>query len=175
MGLGRVQCVGDSVIYSARQKPLQTEEQGMTPTRVDPYLVGNFRVEIDGVTATSFTEVVGLEAALDVVDYRTGDSPELSVRKLPGLRKYTNITLKRGFTQDTSLWNWINNALTGNLVRANVTILLLDQADNPVLVWRLSNAWPCKWTGPTLVAQSCDVAIESLESCHEGLELTAGG
>jgi phage tail-like protein len=147
----------------------------MTPTRVDPYLVGNFRVEIDGVTATSFTEVVGLEAELDVVDYRTGDSPELSVRKLPGLRKYTNITLKRGFTQDASLWDWINNALTGNVVRASVAITLLDQAENPVLVWRLSNAWPCKWTGPTLISKSSEVAIESLEICHEGLELVPVG
>lgn len=145
----------------------------MTPTRVDPYLAGNFRVEIQGITTSSFSEVIGLEAALEVVDYRTGDSTELSVRKLPGLRKYTNITLKRGFTQDTSLWNWMNQALTGNVVRANISIVLLDQLDNPVLTWNLFNAWPCKWTGPTLVAQSSEVAIESLEICYENLGLVA--
>jgi phage tail-like protein len=99
----------------------------MAPIRTDPFLIGNFRVNIDNVAATSFSEVIGLEAALDVVEYRAGDSLEPTVRKLPGLRKYTNITLKRGFTPDASLWNWINNALTGNVVRANVAITLLDR------------------------------------------------
>jgi len=54
-----------------------------------------------------------------------------------------------------------------------VLITLLDQADNAVLVWRLRNAWPCKWTGPVLNAGSSDVAIEQLELCHEGLEIAA--
>ena len=141
-----------------------------SPTRSDPYLAGNFRVEIDGITASAFSEVSGLEATVEVVDYRTGDQKENTVQKLPGLHKFTNVTLKRGFTQDFSLWNWFNSILTGSIVRANVAIILLDQAENPVWRWRLRNAWPCKWAGPALVANSSEVAIEELELSHEGLE-----
>ena len=72
----------------------------MSPaTRIDPYLAGNFLVEIDGVTTASFTEVSGLEASIDVIDYRNGDSKLDSVQKLPGLNKFTNVTLKRGMVQ----------------------------------------------------------------------------
>jgi phage tail-like protein len=139
----------------------------------NPYTCGNFRVEIDGIAASSFSEVSGLEATIDVIEYRAGDDKLYTERKLPGLHKYTNITLKRGFTQDTSLWNWINNAMTGNLTRANMAIILLDQTDNPVMTWNVRNAWPCKWTGPVLSAKCGEVAIETLEITHEGLDLSA--
>ena len=142
-------------------------------TRIDPYLVDNFRVEIQGITkATSFSEVYGLEAAIDVVDYRAGDDLPNAVRKLPGLNKYTNVTLKRGLTSDTSLWTWILSALNGKVQRAIVLITLLDQADNPVWQWKLGNAWPCRWTGPVLKAECSEVAIESLEICYESLQST---
>jgi phage tail-like protein len=97
------------------------------------------------------------------------------VQKLPGLNRYTNVTLKRGLTADLSLWNWIKSALQGTVVRASVAIILLDQSDNPVLTWQLKNAWPCRWSGPSLVAGSSEVAIETLEICHEGLELVNPG
>jgi phage tail-like protein len=136
----------------------------MSPTaRVDPFLSGNFLVEISGITASAFSEVSGLEASIDVIDYRTGDSAENTPQKLPGLNRYSHVTLKRGFTSDISLWNWINSALTGSVVRATVQITLRDQADNPVWIWQLKNAWPCRWSGPVLVANSTDVAIETLE------------
>lgn len=144
-----------------------------TSTRIDPYLAGNFRVDIDGIGALSFTEVLGLEASIDVVDYRTGDQKENTDQKLPGLRKYTNITLKRGYVSDMSLWNWFNGVAAGNLVRATMTITLLDSADNPVWTWTLRNAWPCRWAGPALVANSSEVAIETVEICHEGISATA--
>ncbi len=136
-----------------------------------PCTCGNFRVEIDGITASSFSEVSGLEASVDVIEYRAGDAKLNSEQKLPGLNKFTNITLKRGLTKDTSLWNWIKSAMAGNLTRANMAIILLDQSDNPVLTWLVRNAWPCKWSGPVLSAQSSEVAIETLEISHEGLDL----
>ena len=141
--------------------------------RNDPFTVGNFRVEIQGITASSFSEVRGLEVSIDVVDYRPGDAKLNTEQKLPGLHKVSDITLKRGLTRDLSLWNWINNALNGNITRAPVVITLLDQADNAVLSWRLRNAWPRKWCGPVLNAGSSEVAIEELELAHEGLELSA--
>ena len=144
------------------------------PVRNDPFTVGNFRVEIQGITSsTSFTEVQGLTASIEVVDYRAGDAATNSPRKLPGLNKFSNVTLKRGLTRDLSLWNWINAALGGNLNRTPVVITLLDQADNPVLHWKLRNAWPCRWSGPILTGKGSDVAIEELELAHEGLELLA--
>ena len=139
--------------------------------RIDPFLAGNFRVDINGITSTSFSEVCGLEAEIEIVDYRNGDEKQNAVRKLPGLNKYSNVVLKRGITADQSLWNWLESALNGNIQRANVVITLLDLADNPVWICKLSNAWPCKWTGPVLIAQSSEVAIETLEIAHEGLEL----
>jgi phage tail-like protein len=138
-----------------------------------PYTRGNFRVEIDGIASSSFSELSGLEATIDVVEYRAGDDKTNAERKLPGLHKYTNITLKRGLTNDTSLWNWIKGAMDGSPTRANMAIILLDQADNPVVRWNVRNAWPCKWSGPILSAGCSEVAIETLEITHEGLDFSA--
>jgi phage tail-like protein len=140
-------------------------------SRTSPFTTGNFVVEIQGITATSFSEVSGLETSIDVVEYRAGDAKLNTEQKLPGLYKTSDVTLKRGLTQDTSLWNWINSAMAGNVFRTSVAIKLLDQADNVVLVWKLRNAWPRKWSGPVLSAGLSDVAMETLEICHEGLEL----
>ena len=142
-------------------------------TRVEPYLNQNFRVEIDGIPTSAFSEVAGLEAAIEVIEYREGNDVQNSVRKLPGIRKYTNITLKRGITRDSSLWNWIHSNLTGVLDRRNISIVLKDESEKDVLRWNLTNAWPCKWTGPHLNAECNDVAIETLELCYERLELIA--
>ena len=142
-----------------------------SPGRNDPFTAGNFRVEIQGITATSFIEVQGLTTSIDVVEYRAGDAKTNSEQKLPGLSKFSNVTLKRGLTRDLSLWNWINAALSGNVNRTSVVITLLDQADNPVLRWGLRNAWSCRWSGPVLIAGSSDVAIEELVLAYERLEM----
>jgi len=140
------------------------------PNRNDPFGAFNFSVEIDGVTTTSFSEVSGLDAEIEPIEYRTGDE-DTTVRKIPGLRKYSNITLKRGFTPDLSLWNWMKQGLAGKVMRANMSITLLDGARQPVLRWNVREAWPCKWEGPDLNAKGNDIAIETLEICHEGIEL----
>ena len=139
--------------------------------RNDPFTVGNFRVEIQGITTASFSQVHGLEMSIDVVEYRAGDAKLNTEQKLPGLTKATDVTLKRGLTRDLGLWNWIYNASNGNLNRTNVAITLLDQTEQPVLVWKLRNAWPSKWTGPALNAGASDVAMEELVLVHEGLEM----
>jgi len=146
-----------------------------SPVRIDPFTIGKFLVSIDGTTASSFSEVSGLDVSIDVIDYREGNSRGPFDQKLPGLNRVSNVTLKRGLTADLSLWTWISNVLSGNIQRRAVQITLLDQADNPVLVWRIHNAWPCKWTGPILNANSSEVAIETLEIAHEGLELVSVG
>jgi phage tail-like protein len=148
----------------------------MATYRDDPYGEYNFIVTINGVSDAgdevrgSFTEVSGLEVELDVIEYRNG-SEEITVRKIPGLRKYPNITLKRGVIGDLRFWAWIKAALDGRVQRADGTIALLDESRNPVLTWTFRRGWPCKYSGPRLAAQGNEIAIEEIEICHEGLEL----
>ena len=146
----------------------------MPGTRVDPYLSGNFRVEIDNTSASSFSEVHGLEISVEPVDYREGTDVPLSVRKLPGVVTYSNITLKRGYTQNQDLWAWMKNILNGVIDRRNGSIVLEDQERNEVVRWNFKNAWPCKYAGPSLHANSNEVAIETLELCCEQIELATG-
>jgi phage tail-like protein len=141
----------------------------MAPSRRDPYKVFKFRVEIDGLTSAAFSEVSGLDSETAVIEYRTGSEPN-SARKLPGLTKYPNIVLKRGITQDTELWNWRQRVIEGNIDRHNGSIVLQDDSGQDQVRWNFRNGWPCKLQGPNLKAHGNDVAIETLEIAHEGLE-----
>src|SRR4051794_35310674 len=95
-----------------------------TGKRDDPYQQFNFLVEIDGVARAGFTECSGLTTDTDAIDYREGADATLNVRKLAGLRKYTNIVLKRGYTQDTSLWDWRKNIINGDMDRRSASVVL---------------------------------------------------
>jgi phage tail-like protein len=139
------------------------------PQRNDPYKAFNFLVEIDGVARAAFSEVSGLESETAVIENRTGG--EYLTRKLPGLTKFANIVLRHGITQDRELWDWRQNIVDGNPDRRNGMIKLLDDQRNEVVRWNFRNGWPCKWEGPALNAKANEVAIETLEIAHEGLEL----
>jgi phage tail-like protein len=144
--------------------------------RDDPYTSFNFEVIVAGISLDgkgvkgSFMEVSGLDVELPAIEYRNG-SEDITVRKIPGLKKFTNIVLKRGLTGDLTFWNWIVKGLNGQTQRANVSIILLDESRNPVMQWNLNRAWPCKWKLSTLNARENDIAIESLEICHEGFSI----
>lgn len=142
-----------------------------TDDRNDPYRGYNFVLEIDNVPKGAFSEVGGLTADGDSVDYREGTDKQPNVRKLMGLRKFVNLTLKRGYTQDKALWQWYVNIMNGADDRRNVTIVLLNERREAVLRWHAENAWINKIEGPALKASSNDVAMESLELVHEGLTL----
>jgi len=142
----------------------------MAAVRDDPFPAYNFLVEADGLQAT-FSEVFGLSAEIAVIEYRTGADKLNSVRKLPGLNKFSNITLKRGIVADMGFWNWLKSGLNGNVSRSAVLITLLDEQGKAVQRWKLNRAWPCKYTGPTLNAKGSEIAIESFEIAHEGLDL----
>ena len=135
--------------------------------RQDPFGSFHFVVEIDGTTITGFTEVSGLEAEVEVVEYREGADP--SPRKVAGLQKYSNITLKRGVTGDLSLWNWMQSILSGKPDRRNMSIILLNESRNPVARWNVVRAWPAKYQVPSLSASANELGMESLELTHEGL------
>lgn len=144
--------------------------------REDPYGAFNFVVLIPGVAedpaspVAGFSEVSGLGVEVDVIEYRTGGE-DITVRKLPGLVKYTNIVLKRGVVGDTRVFRWMRETVTGRVRRVDMSIILLDEARQPVMRWRVRRAWARKWTGPALGAKTSEVAIETLEIAHEGFEL----
>ncbi len=144
-----------------------------TDQRNDPYRAFNFVIEIDGVARGAFSEVGGLTAEGDSTDYREGTDVQPNVRKLVGLRKYTNITLKRGYTADKVLWQWYTNIFNGMPDRRNVTIVLMNERREAVLRWNAENAWINKIEGPAPKASGNDVAMESVELVHEGLTLEA--
>jgi len=141
-----------------------------TGDRRDPFRSFNFRVELDGITRAGFRECSGLDASQDPIEYREG-TEGLTARKLPGLNKYSNISLKWGMTDDTELWDWRKKAITGKVERKNGSIVLLDESGEEKLRWNFREAWPTKWTGPSFNATGNEVAIETLEITHEGLEL----
>jgi len=146
----------------------------MAAARIDPYANFNFLVQIDGVTKAGFQEVSGLSIDVSVMEYRDGTDIPLSVRKFPGLVRYSPIVLKRGLTQDASLWNWFQTVLNGNVQRADGSIVLLDPARNSVLRWNFVRGWPSKWEGPHLDGKTNEVAIETLVIEHEGITLVVG-
>jgi phage tail-like protein len=160
--------VAAAVLPAEEREPGRRTRSDM-PARPDPYKVFRFRVEIDGLTAASFSEVSGLDSETAVVEYRTGTDPNFA-RKLPGLTKYPNIVLKRGITQDAELWKWRQQIVEGNIERRNGIIVLLDDSGQDQVRWSFRNGWPCKLQGPNLNAHGSDVAIETLEIAHEGLE-----
>jgi phage tail-like protein len=138
--------------------------------RKDPYGQFNFLIEIDGVVKGGFSEVSGLTTDTNVIEYREGNEIT-TVRKLPGLMKYNNIVLKRGWTKDRSLWEWRKRVIDGKTQRTAGSIVLLDEGRNEALRWNFREGWPSKWEGPALNAKTSEVAIETLEIAHEGLEL----
>jgi phage tail-like protein len=137
----------------------------------NPYQHYNFLVEIDGVPRAGFTEVSGMTTDTDPIPYREGADKVLHARILTGLRKYTPIVCKRGWTQDKFLWQWRLDIIRGTVRRRDADIVLLDEQRTEVLRWRVSEAWVSKWETSPLNAKTNEVAIESIELQHEGLEL----
>lgn len=135
-----------------------------------PYPHGRFRykVEIDGIAAGGFSEASGFDASIDVIEYREGDMVTTPL-KIPGLKKYGNITLKQGLADSMELYNWIIAGINGAVQRKTITITLLDEEEAPAASWQVINAWPVKYTAPDFNATASEVAIESLEIAHEGL------
>lgn len=140
-----------------------------TGDRRDPYHSFRFVVQIDGITRAGFRECSGLDSSQDPVEYREGNEP-LTARKLPGLNKYSNISLKRGVTDDKDIWTWRKKAIDGQVERKNGSIILMDDAGEEKVRWNFVNGWPTKWTGPTFNATANEVAIETMDIAHEGVE-----
>ncbi|QFT93148.1 T4-like virus tail tube protein gp19 [Roseovarius sp. THAF9] len=125
-------------------------------------------------TELSFQEVSGLDAESDVIDYRAGNSKVFSAIKMPGVQKTSNITLKRGVvTGDHGVWDWFNAIKMNTISRKSVTIALVDETGKPTMTWTLQNAFPVKISSTDLKAEGNEVAIETLEIAHEGIEIAS--
>jgi len=139
-----------------------------TGTKPDPYMNFQFLVEIDGITRAAFQQCSGFDSSIDVVEHREGGE-NTTVRKLPGMTKYSNIVLKWGMSDDKNLYQWHKAVIDGKIERKNGSIVLLDRAGQEVARWNFVRAWPSKWDGPDFNAEGNDVAIETLELAHEGV------
>ena len=124
-----------------------------------------------GGTRLDFSEVTGLGIEAPVIEYRDGLSPEFSTVKMPGLKKFGNITLKRGVFAGDNYDKWLNTIKLNKPERRDITISLLNEEHNPVMVWKVKNAWPTKITSPGMKATGNEVAIESIEIAHEGITM----
>lgn len=129
----------------------------------------HFSVEWGG-TKIGFSEVSGLNVETKVIEYRDGATPEYHKIKMPGMQEFGNVTMKRGiFKGDNDFFDWWNTKALNTIERRDVTISLLNENHEPVVVWKIKNAWPVKVQSTDLKADGNEVAIETLEFAHEGL------
>jgi phage tail-like protein len=140
-------------------------------SRADPFKDYSFLVEIDGIAQAAFSEVSGLSAEAEVIEYREGSDKQTSARKLPGRVRYGNVTLERGLTTSRELFDWWMTVVNGNVQRRNVAVVLLDDARQSLMRWLLRDAWIAKIEVGSMQAKGNDVLIESVVLTHEGLEL----
>ena len=126
-----------------------------------PYGKFRYKVEIDGLEAGGFSEASGFDASIDVIEYREGDMVQTPM-KLPGLKKYGNITLKKGVADSMVMYEWMIAGVEGEVERKTITITILDETETATASWQVINAWPAKYTAPDFSATTSDVAIESL-------------
>ncbi|ACB35297.1 conserved hypothetical phage tail protein [Leptothrix cholodnii SP-6] len=142
--------------------------------RTTPYGAFNFIVNFDGGEVFGgFSDVSGIGTDITVAEYRNGNDKENHVRKLGGVHKVNDVTLKRGILDSKTLFAWIGDARTkGPEAQKSVTITLLDESQKPVQSWLLRGVIPMKYSGPTLAAKGGgDVAMEEIVLSAEAMEL----
>jgi phage tail-like protein len=152
----------------------------MATFRDNPYGAFNFLVSLggaqgDGAEGTiigGFSDVSGLGVDVNYSEYRNGNDKVNTTHKIPNTHKNGDVTLKRGVVGSTDLFDWLKGVRDGTADPRSVTITLLDEARNEVVIWNLTNAQVVKWTGPTLAAKGGgEVAMEEIVLNHEGIEM----
>jgi phage tail-like protein len=134
----------------------------------------HFQVQWGG-TKIGFTEVTGLEVTTEKIEYRDGASKEYHKVRMPGMQTFGDLTLKRGvFAGDNEFYAWWNTVALNTVERRDITISLLNESHDPIVVWKVKNAWPTKVTSTDLNASGNETAIETLVLTHEGLTMENG-
>ena len=144
--------------------------------RDTPYGAFNYTVQFaDAESFGGFSDVSGIGTELTIAEYRNGNERENHVRKVAGIHKVSDVTLKRGIVNSKTLWEWISESRTaGPAAQRVVKISLLDEAHMPVQSWLLRGCVPMKYTGPTLAGKGGgDVAMEEIVLSAEGVEIQA--
>lgn len=140
----------------------------------DPDPVGEhrFKLKLPGVSLGSFREISGIGVEVETMDYTEGGNNEF-VYKLPTRVKYQNVTLKRGITHQNALLKWFNDTRTHGVQakRVEMLVTLVGPKGEDICSWGFTDAYPVKWTGPTLNAASNQVATETLEIAHSGMRV----
>lgn len=136
-----------------------------------PLVKFQFSVKI-GSDEFLFQEVTGLSSETQVIEYRVGNSAVFSTVKMPGIKKFGNVTLKKGmFKDDKKLWEMYNKIKMNTFERQTVVISLLDESNAVAMSWNLKNAFPVKMSISDLKADANEPAVETIELAHEGFEL----
>ena len=134
----------------------------------DPYKVFRFVLEIDGTQVAGFSEITGLEVRTEVDDYREGGVNDY-VHKIAKETRYPNLTLKRGITDTTDLWDWHQQIVLGDIKRKTISVILRDSLGREKWRWVFRDAYPVKWNGSDLNASGNTVLVESVELAHHGM------
>ncbi|MCZ7398863.1 MAG: phage tail protein [Candidatus Methanoperedens sp.] len=144
-----------------------------TGARTDPYRNFRFRIEIGGIQTASFAEATIPDTTTDSVDYREGTDLPFQ-KKLSGLTKYGNITLKKGLTDSVELYQWRKSVEDAGAIKArkNISLVLIDEEGNDKARWDIMEAWPTKYSPSGFSAKANEVVIETLELVHEGIKRT---
>jgi phage tail-like protein len=141
-----------------------------TGSRTDPFLAFRFEVRLDDLAAGGFSECSGLALETEVHDYFEGGLNG-TVLRFPTRTRQSNLVLKRGIV-DRVLWDWYFRLTQGIVELRNGSVAVLDPAGGEVVAeWHFLLAFPSKWQGPDLNAGQSNVAVETLELCHQGLVL----
>ncbi len=136
-----------------------------------PLVKFSFQVKWDGLEFI-FQEVTGLSAETQVIEYRGGNSKVYSTVKMPGIKKFSNVTLKKGMCRGNNvLWEKYNLMKMNTIKRSTITISLLDEAHGVTMSWILANAFPVKMTITDMKSDGNEIAVESMELAHEGLSI----
>jgi phage tail-like protein len=138
-----------------------------------PLVKFSFQVKWDDAELI-FQEVTGLSSETQIIEYRGGNSKVYSTVKMPGLQKFSNVTLKKGiFKGDKALWDKYNLIKMNTIKRSSITINLLDESNAVAMTWTLTNAFPSKITVTDMKSDANEIAVETMELAHEGLKLSA--
>lgn len=128
----------------------------------------NWQLEIEGVTTGAFAEVSGLDSETEIIEYQDGN--DLILRKRPGRTKYSNITLKRGYINNTELWDWRKAVMDGKIERKSGSVILAGDDGSEVMRYNFFEAWPAKWKGFSLNGKGNSAMTEEIEMVVERLE-----
>jgi phage tail-like protein len=132
-----------------------------------------FYVEVSGIVAAEFMECSGLSMEREVKEYSEGGVNDF-VYKMAGRTKWSNITLRRGITYSRDLWDWYRHGLyDGKIKRINISIILGNAELKKVKQWDVFDAYPVKWSGADLSTSTLQVALESIEIAHHGMQLSS--